>query len=101
MDRAFDQILKDLRTQYLIGYYPKDVPLTANRFHTLEVSVDPASLRVTTRNGYYGEALREGPTPQSSNPSPRITVAPGDESLRAPKKPVPATKGKTPQQKGQ
>ena len=29
---VFDEILRDLRTQYLIGYYPKNVPLTKNHF---------------------------------------------------------------------
>ena len=100
MDSAFDQILKDLRTQYLLGFYPKDVPLTTNRFHALEVSVDPPSLRVTTRSGYYGEALRQGFTPQTSNPVPRITVAPGDGTLRSPKKPAPSAKAKATQRKG-
>jgi Ca-activated chloride channel family protein len=35
LDQAFDQILRDLRTQYLLGFYPKDVPPTKERFHTL------------------------------------------------------------------
>ena len=36
MDQAFDGILRDLRTQYLLGFYPKDVPPTKERFHTLD-----------------------------------------------------------------
>jgi Ca-activated chloride channel homolog len=60
LDRAFDDILRELRTQYLIGFYPKDVPPTKDRFHTLKVTLAPAvssrGLRVTTRSGYYGEA---------------------------------------------
>ena len=68
LDRAFDDILRELRTQYLIGFYPKDVPPAKDRFHTLKVTVPgalpggpsspPASrgLRVSTRSGYYGEA---------------------------------------------
>ena len=39
LDRAFDDILRELRTQYLIAFYPKDVPPTKDRFHTLKVSV--------------------------------------------------------------
>jgi Ca-activated chloride channel family protein len=58
LDQAFSQILRDLRTQYLIGYYPKNVPLTKNRFHQLKVTVDQPGLRVQTRNGYYGDAER-------------------------------------------
>jgi Ca-activated chloride channel family protein len=57
LDAALDEILRELRTQYLIGYYPKNVPLTKNRFHTLEVKTNRNDLRVVTRNGYYGEAI--------------------------------------------
>jgi Ca-activated chloride channel family protein len=60
LDRAFDDILRELRTQYLIGFYPKDVPPAKDRFHTLKVTVQNTSasrgLRVSTRSGYYGEA---------------------------------------------
>ena len=56
LDTAFSDIIKDLRTQYLLAYYPKDVPLTKNRFHRLQVRVRRPDLRVTARNGYYGEA---------------------------------------------
>jgi Ca-activated chloride channel family protein len=96
MDKAFDQIIRDLRTQYLIGYYPKDVPLTKNRFHTLDIATQDPDLRVTARSGYYGEALQDTPAPQ---PTGRITVGPGDETMRA-KKPVPPKTGKTQGQKG-
>jgi Ca-activated chloride channel homolog len=56
LDRAFDDILRELRTQYLIGFYPKDVPPSKDRFHTLKVTVQSRNLRVSTRSGYYGEA---------------------------------------------
>ncbi len=60
LDRAFDDILRELRTQYLVGFYPKDVPPSKDRFHTLRVTVqNPLAnrgLRVSTRSGYYGEA---------------------------------------------
>jgi Ca-activated chloride channel homolog len=60
LDNAFDEILRELRTQYLIGFYPKAVPPTPERFHTLNVAVGgPAAargLRVITRSGYYGDA---------------------------------------------
>jgi Ca-activated chloride channel family protein len=55
LDRAFADILRELRTQYLIGYYPKDVPPTKDRFHILKVNVRGRNLRVLTRTGYYGE----------------------------------------------
>jgi Ca-activated chloride channel family protein len=56
LDRAFSDILRELRTQYLIGYYPKDVPPTKDRFHILKVNVQGRNLRVLTRSGYYGES---------------------------------------------
>ena len=56
LDRAFDSILRDLRTQYLLGYYPKNVPLTRNRFHTIKVETQTPGLRVQTRSGYYGDS---------------------------------------------
>lgn len=56
LDRAFDSILRDLRTQYLLGYYPKNVPLTRNRFHAIKVETKTPGLRVQTRSGYYGDS---------------------------------------------
>lgn len=57
LDTAFDSILRDLRTQYLLGYYPKNVPLTRNRFHTVKVETATPGLRVQTRSGYYGDSV--------------------------------------------
>ena len=56
IDKAFVDILKELRTQYLLGYYPKNVPLSADPFHKLEIKVRDSDLRVSSRNGYYGES---------------------------------------------
>lgn len=55
LDRAFGDILTDLRTQYLVGYYPKNVPLNRSRYHSLKVQVSRPELRVLSRTGYYGE----------------------------------------------
>ncbi len=71
MDAAFTQLIEDLRTQYLLAYYPKDVPLTKNRFHRLDVHVRNPQLRVLARNGYYGEAEAK-----FASPSGRISVDP-------------------------
>lgn len=71
LDRAFTDLIQDLRTQYLLAYYPKDVPLTKNRFHRLAVRVRNSELRVLARSGYYGEA--EG---DSAGPRQRISVVP-------------------------
>ena len=71
LDRAFEEIIDELRTQYLLGFYPRNVPLTKDRFHKLEVQVKRPELRVSTRNGYYGEA--EG---DAGSPGARISVNP-------------------------
>ena len=56
LDQAFAQILRDLRTQYLVGYYPRNLPADTPRFHPVRVELSPKDLRATTRTGYYGEA---------------------------------------------
>jgi Ca-activated chloride channel homolog len=56
LDKAFRDIISDLRTEYLLGYYPRNVPPTKNRFHTLQVKVKSPELQVFARNGYYGDA---------------------------------------------
>jgi Ca-activated chloride channel family protein len=58
LDRAFADILRDLRTQYLIGYYPRGVPQGDRNFHTVHVGLERQELRVSTRTGYYGDSSR-------------------------------------------
>jgi Ca-activated chloride channel family protein len=84
LDRAFDQILRDLRTQYLIAYYPHNVPLTKERFHSLDISLVKPDLQVKARNGYYGEAQQSG---LSGGPA-RVDSMPGSDSVRPPKPPA-------------
>jgi Ca-activated chloride channel family protein len=60
MDKAFADIVSELRTQYMLGFYPHNVPLTKERFHKLQVKVNRPELQVSSRNGYYGES--EGAT---------------------------------------
>jgi Ca-activated chloride channel family protein len=95
MDRAFDQILRDLRTQYLIAYYPRDTPLTADRFHAIQVAVRNPELRVIARSGYYGEAKQEGSSAYSGSAAGPAGVSPADETVR-PQKPQPPKKTKGP-----
>lgn len=56
LDRAFADILRDLRTQYLIGYYPRGVPQGDRSFHAVHVGLARKDLRVSTRTGYYGDS---------------------------------------------
>ncbi len=57
LDRAFDDILLELRTQYLLAYYPHNVPPGDNPFHTVAVTIRRPDLRAITRSGYYGDSL--------------------------------------------
>jgi Ca-activated chloride channel homolog len=60
IDQAFADILRDLRTQYLIGYYPRNVPMPKDPFHRITVRAVRPELRVITRTGYYGDADPSG-----------------------------------------
>jgi len=71
LDRTFNDILTELRTQYLLGFYPRGVTLTKDPFHRLEVRVKAPELRVSSRNGYYGESVAGG-----NSPDTRISVSP-------------------------
>ena len=68
IDKAFADILKELRTQYLLGFYPRDAPLNADPFHKLEIRTRDSDLRVSSRNGYYGET-EKSPGARSARPS--------------------------------
>jgi Ca-activated chloride channel family protein len=56
LDRTFSDIIAELRTEYLLGFYPHAVPLTKDRYHKLAVHVKQPNLQVSARSGYYGEA---------------------------------------------
>ena len=60
LDAAFADILRDLRTQYFLGFYPRNIPYSNEKFHKVTATVietaKPESkpgLRVFTRSGYY------------------------------------------------
>ncbi len=57
LGQAFDEILRDLRTQYFLAYYPKSQSVKGNPFHRLELKVRLPNLRVSARTGYYEETL--------------------------------------------
>ncbi|MCX6595642.1 MAG: VWA domain-containing protein [Acidobacteria bacterium] len=58
LDQAFATVLAELRTQYLVAYYPRNLPVGGPAFHPIRLQVDSPSrkLQVYTRTGYYGEA---------------------------------------------
>ena len=53
IDRAFGEILENLRTQYLLGYYPPEHTDPNTRFRKIAVEVDEPHERVLARAGYY------------------------------------------------
>jgi len=59
LDRTFADILRELRTQYLIGYYPHGPLAGDGKFHTVRLELPHRQdLRISTRTGYYGEVSR-------------------------------------------
>ena len=44
LDKAFADLLNELRTQYVLGFYPHGAPLTKDRFHTLEGAREAARI---------------------------------------------------------
>jgi len=58
LDKAFAQVSEDLRTQYMIGYYPSKQPPGVD-FHRIRVTVPRASAEsfdIRYRTGYYADA---------------------------------------------
>ena len=58
LEAAFVDLVHELRTQYMLGYYPKNIPPSTNRFHTTTVHLARPGLRAITRSGYYGTTDR-------------------------------------------
>jgi Ca-activated chloride channel family protein len=61
LDKAFQQVSDDLRTQYLLGYYPSRHS-TAPDFRTISVTLNPpnASYSLRHRTGYYPLPAKAG-----------------------------------------
>jgi Ca-activated chloride channel family protein len=58
LDKAFARVSDDLRTQYLIGYYPKNQE-PGRIFHRLDVTVPRAATQdfnIRHKTGYYADA---------------------------------------------
>lgn len=53
LDQAFKNILQALRTQYLLGYYPRNVREEPKLFHPVKVELHDPRFTVTVRRGYY------------------------------------------------
>jgi Ca-activated chloride channel homolog len=70
LDNTFADIISELRTQYVLGFYPRQVPPSKDPFHRLDVHVKSPDLRVSARNGYYGDSAGTG------DPDAQISVKP-------------------------
>jgi Ca-activated chloride channel family protein len=58
LDKAFAQVSDDLRTQYLIGYYPQRQE-PGRVFHRIDVTVPRAATQdfdIHHKTGYYGDS---------------------------------------------
>jgi Ca-activated chloride channel family protein len=58
LDKAFAQVSDDLRTQYLLGYYPRNQEPGRN-FHRVEVAIPratPEEFNIRHRTGYYADS---------------------------------------------
>jgi len=53
LDRVFGEILENLRTQYLLGYYGPAHNDTRTRYREIKVTVDLPDTTVLARSGYY------------------------------------------------
>ena len=53
LDRAFTEILENIRTQYLLAYYPPEHDDYKTRFREIKVQVDVPDAAVLARSGYY------------------------------------------------
>ena len=67
LDKAFARVSDDLRTQYLLGYYPKNQE-PGRTFHRVEVTVPRAAadaFNIRHKTGYYADP------PSKGTPRPR------------------------------
>jgi Ca-activated chloride channel homolog len=53
LDQTFDDILRELRTQYLLGFYPKSSLQKPRQYHRIQIVMRDKGLRVAARSGYY------------------------------------------------
>lgn len=60
LEKAFARVSDDLRTQYMIGYYPRNQEPGRN-FHRIEVTIPRASaaaFNIRNKTGYYADAQK-------------------------------------------
>jgi VWFA-related protein len=55
LDKAFDEITEELRSQYVLGYYPTNTKRDGT-FRQIKIDVNRQSTRLLYRKGYYAPA---------------------------------------------
>jgi VWFA-related protein len=55
LEKAFDEISEELRSQYVLGYYPSN-PKHDGTFRSIKVEVHRPDLKILARKGYYAPA---------------------------------------------
>lgn len=106
-DEAFDEILRSLRTQYLIGYYPPTDVESTEKFRRISVRVRRPGVRVLARNGYFVPEPKKivRPARPSIGPDPRTRQKPETDETTAPTQQPTEQQGEplqaTPQGEGQ
>lgn len=70
LDRTFSEILRNLRTQYLIAYYPPENSSPTESLRKTSVTVTRPDARVLARDGYFAPAVSK------VSPGSKVTVWP-------------------------
>jgi VWFA-related protein len=55
LEKAFDEISEELRSQYVLGYYPSN-PKHDGTFRSIKVEVHRPDVKILARKGYYAPA---------------------------------------------
>lgn len=67
LDRAFEKVSEDLRTQYLLAYYPRNQE-PGRSFHRIQITIPRAAadaFNIRYKSGYYSDS------PASERPKPK------------------------------
>jgi VWFA-related protein len=77
LSTAFDRIVRDNSSYYVLAYYPPTTDKRAGRFHKIEVRVSRPGLSVRARQGYAFPKGKPAATPTNANAaaSPEIREA--------------------------
>ena len=60
LEKAFQRVSEDLRTQYMIGYYPRN-QVPGRDFHHIEVTIPraaPGAFNIRHKTGYYSNRAK-------------------------------------------